>query len=138
MRKLADVISDKEILMLPATATVREACCSMRDHHVGAVMVVNEKQQPVGIFTGRDAVYRILAENRSPAKTPLSKVMSPAPSCLTPDKYAIEALRLMRMGGFRHVPIIDNGKLVGIVSRADFAGIEVDRLEEEVALWEKI
>ena len=50
----------------------------------------------------------------------------------------IDALRLMRDGGFRHVPVVDNGTLVGVVSRGDFRGLEQDRLDEETGLWERI
>ena len=51
---------------------------------------------------------------------------------------AIEALRLMQDGRYRHVPIVEDGKAVGIVSRFDFSGLEVDRLDEETVLWERI
>ena len=73
-------------------------------------MVVDTHGKLSGIFTGRDAICRVLSENRSPEHTILSKVMTPAPCCLSPDKSAIEALRLMRMGGFRHVPVAEPGR----------------------------
>jgi CBS domain-containing protein len=92
----------------------------------------------LGIFTGRDAVHRVLAEGRSPARTKLAKVMTPDPDTMPPGRTAIEALRLMEDGRYRHVPIIDDGKVVGIVSRFDFNGIELDRLDEETGLWERI
>jgi CBS domain-containing protein len=138
MRKLSEIVQGRHPLTMPPDATVRDACCRMRDQRAGAVMVVDAHGKLKGIFTGRDAVCRVLAENRSPERTVLSKVMTPAPCCLSPDRSAIEALRLMRMGGFRHVPVAEAGKIVGIVSRADFVGVEVDRLDEEEALWEKL
>jgi CBS-domain-containing membrane protein len=55
---------------------------------------------------------------------------------MTPEKSAIEALRLMWDGGFRHIPVVDCGRLVGVVSRGDFKGTERDRLDEERDLWE--
>jgi hypothetical protein len=51
---------------------------------------------------------------------------------------AIEVLRLMEDGRYRHMPIVENGKVVGIVSRYDFSGLELDRLDEETGLWERI
>ena len=48
------------------------------------------------------------------------------------------ALRLMQDGGFRHVPIVDEGKVVGVVSKGDFRGVEQDRLDEESGIWERI
>jgi CBS domain-containing protein len=90
----------------------------------------------VGIFTGRDAVGRVVAAGRNGETTTLADVMTPNPETLTPEKTAIEALRLMWDGGFRHVPIVDRGKVLGVVSRGDFQASERDRLEEERAFWE--
>jgi CBS domain-containing protein len=64
--------------------------------------------------------------------------MTQDPDTMPPDKTSIEALRLMEDGRYRHVPILDDGKAVGIVSRFDFSGIELDRLDEETSLSERI
>jgi CBS domain-containing protein len=64
--------------------------------------------------------------------------MTPEPDTMPPGKMAIDALRLMEDGRYRHLPIVDDGKVVGIVSRFDFSGIELDRLDEETGLWERI
>jgi len=110
----------------------------MRDRRVGAVLVGEGDQRLLGIFTGRDAVHRVLAEGKSAARTKLALVMTRDPDTMPPGKSAIEALRLMEYGRYRHVPIVDDGKVVGIVSRFDFSGIELDRLDEETGLWERI
>ena len=105
---------------------------------VGAVLVTGDDRRLVGIFTGWDAVHRVLAEGRSAARTALSEVMTRNPTTMPPGKTAIEALRLMEDGRYRHVPMVDDGKVVGIVSRFDFSGLEVDRLDGETVLWERI
>ena len=64
--------------------------------------------------------------------------MTPDPETMTPDHNAIEALRLMQDARCRHLPIVHEGKVVGIVSRGDFRGLELDRLDEETGLWERI
>jgi CBS domain-containing protein len=110
----------------------------MRDRRVGAVLVTEGDRRLVGIFTGRDAVHRVLAEGKSAARTKLAEVMTRDPSTMPPGKAAIEALRLMEDGRYRHLPIVDKGKAVGIVSRFDFSGMELDRLDEETGLWERI
>jgi CBS domain-containing protein len=92
----------------------------------------------VGIFTGRDAISRVLAEGKDPAATTLAEVMTPGPDTMTPRHTAIEALRLMQDARCRHLPIVDEGRVVGIVSRGDFRGIEQDRLDAETGLWERI
>ena len=109
----------------------------MWERRVGAVLVTDSRRFLTGIFTGRDAV-RTLAEGRSAASTPLALVMTPEPQTIGPKATAIDALRAMNDGGFRHMPIVDDGHIVGIVSRGDFQGLELDRLEEETSLWEKI
>lgn len=110
----------------------------MRERRVGAVLVTEADRRLVGIFTGRDAVHRVLAEGKSAADTTLEEVMTREPDTISPGKVAIEALRLMEDCRCRHLPIIDDGKVVGIVSRFDFTGIELDRLDEEIGLWERI
>jgi CBS domain-containing protein len=110
----------------------------MRDRRVGAVLVTEGDRRLLGIFTGRDAVHRVLAEGRSAARAILADVMTPNPDTMASGKVAIDALRLMEDGRYRHLPIVDDGKVVGIVSRFDFSGIELDRLDEETGLWERI
>lgn len=138
-RKLMpDIIHDQDPVALPATATVTEACCRMRERRVGAVLVTDAEGKLLGIFTGRDAVCRMLAEGRDPRATTLAEVMTREPATMAPGTTAIEALRLMQDGGFRHIPIVDGGRVVGIVSRTDFRGLEQARLDEETGLWERI
>jgi len=138
MRKMSDIVKNQVPVTLPPDATVRDACQRMRDRRVGAVLVTEADQRLLGIFTGRDAVHRVLAEGMSAARTKLAAVMTRDPDTMPPGKSAIEALRLMEYGRYRHVPIVNDGKVVGSVSRFDFSGIELDRLDEETGLWERI
>src|SRR6516164_3906485 len=138
MRKMSDIVRNQDPVTLPPSATVTEACQRMRDRRVGAVLVTDGDRRLVGIFTGRDAVHRVLAAGKSAARTELSAVMTRNPTTMPPGKTAIEALRLMEDGRYRHVPIVDQGRVVGIVSRFDFSGLELDRLDEETGLWERI
>jgi CBS domain-containing protein len=110
----------------------------MRDRQVGAVLVTEGDARLVGIFTGRDAVSRVVAAGKDPTATTLGDVMTYNPDTMTPAHSAIEALRLMQDARCRHLPIVDNGRVVGIVSRGDFRGQEQDRLDEETGLWERI
>ena len=138
MRKMSDIVKNQVPVTLPPDATVRDACQRMRDRRVGAVLVTEADQRLLGIFTGRDAVHRVLAEGKSAVRTKLATVMTRDPDTMPPGKSAIEALRLMEYGRYRHVPIVNDGKVVGSVSRFDFSGIELDRLDEETGLWERI
>ena len=138
MRKMSDIVRNQDPVTLRPDATVREACQCMRDRRVGAIQETEADQRLLGIFTGRDAVHRVLADGKSAATTKLDEVMTRDPTTIPPGKTAIEALRLMQDGRYRHVPIVDGDKVVGIVSRYDFSGIELDRLDEETGLWERI
>jgi CBS domain-containing protein len=137
-RPMQDVIVRRKPVTLPPEATVQRACQEMRAHRIGAVLVTDPGGRLLGIFTGRDAICRMLAEGRDPTATRLAEVMTARPECLGPQVTAIEALRLMRDGGFRHVPVLDGGRLVGVVSRGDFLGQEHTRLEDEAQLWERL
>ena len=138
MRKMADMVRNQDPVTLPPDATVKDACQRMRDRRIGAVLIIEADRRLVGIFTGRDAVHRVLAEGKNAARTILAEVMTRDPDTMPPGHRAIEALRLMEAGRFRHLPIVDDGKVVGIVSRFDFSGVELDRLDEETGLWERI
>jgi len=137
-RHLLDIIHDQRPLTLPATATVKEACRHMRGRGVGATLVTEGDGRIVGVFTGRDAVGRVLAEGKSAARTHLADVMTPNPTTIGPGQTAIEALRLMQDSGVRHLPVTEKGRVVGIVSRGDFRGLEHARLDHETGLWERI
>lgn len=136
MRKLSDMIFKQHPITLRPSDTVMAACEHMRDARTGSILVTDDHGKLVGIFTGRDAVCRVLASGRSPERTRLSDVMTPQPETLTPNKTAIDALRLMWDGGFRHIPIVEHGRLHGVVSRGDFKSEEGNRLEEEREFWE--
>ena len=136
MRRLSDIIFNQNPLTLPSDATVQQACERMRERRAGSVLVIDEAGHLAGIFTGRDAVCRVLAAGKSASKTKLNDVMTATPDTMSPDQTAIDALRLMWDGGYRHLPVIKEGKILGVVSRGDFKGVEQDRLDEERYVWE--
>lgn len=136
-RKLADVIKDQRLLALTRRATVQEACQRMWDNRAGSVLVVDDQQCLIGIFTGRDAV-RTLAEGKDPGQTILAHAMTPDPVTIAPHCHAVDALRQMSNRGFRHLPVVEGGKIWGVVSRGDFKGMEIDLLDEDDHLSECI
>lgn len=135
-RRMTEICRSRAPVTLPPTATVRQAARLMRDRKIGAILVTDEAGGLLGIFTGRDAVGRVLAEGRSAARTTLRDVMTPSPATLHAGASAIDALHLMQDGGFRHVPVMNEGRLSGIASFADFRGVEHARLDEETGYWE--
>ncbi len=136
-REMAEIIRNQKPLTLTGATTVQEACRRMYGRKIGAVLVTDGNGALVGIFTGRDAV-RLLARGRDPTQTVLKDVMTRRPATMKPRATAIEALRLMRDGGFRHVPVVEEGVVLGVVSRGDFRGLEHDRMDAETGLWERM
>jgi CBS domain-containing protein len=118
-RALGDIVEEQTPVTLPETATVQTACRIMRDKQIGAILVIGEHGRLTGLFTGRDAVCRLLAEGIDPATTPLGAVMTLEPDSLRPNDRASDALRMMNEGGFRHLPIVEGTRLIGIVSGGD-------------------
>ncbi|WP_237215673.1 CBS domain-containing protein [Falsiroseomonas oryziterrae] len=137
-RHLDDMVHHRDPVTMPPDATVQEACRKMRTHRIGCVLVTDAQDRLLGIFTGRDAVCRIGAECHDPARTRLSEVMTAHPQTLPPQASALDALRLMQDGGFRHVPLVRDGVAVGVVSRGDFRAMEHARLNEENGYWETL
>ena len=111
-RKLAYIIKDQKPLVLAAHETVLHACRCMREHHAGSVLVIDDERRLSGIFTGRDAV-RTLAKGMDAGMTTLAQAMTPSPVTITPESRAIDALRTMSNGGFRHLPVVENGRIWG-------------------------
>jgi CBS domain-containing protein len=138
MRKLRHVIFEQHPVVLNRSATIIEACREMQRTSAGSVVVVDDDGRLVGIFTARDAVWRVLAVGRDAATTNLGDAMTPNPTTLSPDQTAIDALRLMWDGGFRHVPIVKDGRILGVVSRGDFLGVELQHHDLERDFWEHL
>lgn len=137
-RVIADIIAGQMLLVLAGGTTVRQACEAMWKRKSGSVLVVDKKDRLSGIFTGRDAV-RVLGRAKYPAGMQLAKAMTPRPVTIKPERLAIDALRAMSDGGFRHLPVVsEDGAILGAVSRSDFTGCEIDRLDEEEHLHECI
>ena len=126
--KVRDVM-DGQLLTMPRDACVDQAVKMMARDRIGAVMVVDNGRLS-GIFTERDAVFRVMAADRDAKTTRLAEVMTADPKTVDPDKSFGYAMLLMFENGFRHVPVIDNDRLIGIVSARN--ALDPD-LEEFVA-----
>ena len=136
-RPIREIIANQRILTSPAKTTVSEAAQLMKQSKVGAVMVV-EDGRLVGVFTERDALFRVIAEGRDAQTTRLAEVMTPNPQTINPDKPFGHALHLMYEGGFRHVPVVEAGQPIGMVSARDALGPELEEFVSELRRREHI
>jgi len=135
---MGDIVKRQNPVTLPDTATVQSACRMMRDQRVGAILVTGTDGRLSGLFTGRDAVGRVVAEALDPERTLLRAVMTVEPDTLRPSGRAIDALRMMQVGGYRHLPVVDGTRIVGVVSRGDFTCPERTRMDEETGFCELV
>lgn len=138
MRKFSPVTLQHHPIAMDETASVTEACERMRAGRAGSVLVTGAEGRLVGIFTGRDAVCRVLAQRRDPSNTHLAEVMTRDPKTMCPGQTTYEALRIMADYGFRHVPLVKDGEIVGLVSRGDFRNLEPNSDSAECELWERL
>lgn len=136
-RLVRDVIKGQTILTMPPDTKVRAAAERMRERGVGSAMVV-EDGRLAGIFTERDGLFRVLAAGLDPDATPISAVMTADVTTVPGSTPLLHALHVMHEGGFRHVPVVEDGHPVGMVSIRDALGEELDRFHDEVARKEAI
>jgi len=129
-QRIRSVMEPHKLLTAPPDTTVSKAAELMAKRNVGAVMVV-DNQQLVGIFTERDAVFRVIARGRDSKTTLLAEVMTTAPKTIDPDKTFGYALLMMFENGFRHVPVIEDGKPIGIVSSRNALDPELEEFVSE-------
>ena len=126
-----DIVNQQKIELLSASTTVRVAARNMADRHIGAILV-GQGRRLQGIFTERDVLTRVVARGLDPDTTTLATVMTPDPDTVGPDDLALEVLERLRASGYRHLPVVDHGKVVGIVSIRDLYAAAKRELEEDL------
>ena len=128
--RVKSVMERGKRLVAPPETTVAKAAKLMAKKNVGAVMVVEGKRL-VGIFTERDAVFRVIAAGRDPATTTVGEVMTPDPVTVEPAEIFGRVLLAMHEKGFRHMPVVENGEPVGIVSSRSALDPEMEEFTAE-------
>lgn len=118
IRSVRSVVASQTPLVAPKSTTVLEAAHLMKQHGKGALLVV-EGSKLIGIFSERDALFRVIAAGRDPGTTTLAEVMTPQPQTIHPDEPFLNAMRIMHRGGFRHLPVAEHGRPLGMVSARD-------------------
>lgn len=115
-----DVIHNQHFVTLGPKQTVREAVRVLAERNIGAIMIT-EGARLVGILSERDVIKRVLQPGRD-LDTPIEAVMTPNPDTLPPSATIRDAMGLMVEHDYRHVPVLDGQKIVGIVSARDIYG----------------
>jgi CBS domain-containing protein len=123
-KKIRDLMTTN-VVKIQGSASVSEAARHMRDSHIGAV-VLEENGRVVGLLTDRDVAVRAVAEGRDPKSTRVADVATRDVVTLSPEDGSDRAIQIMRERGVRRVPVVENDRVVGIISLGDLA-IERDR-----------
>ena len=123
-----DILTRKggHVVVVRPEETVLEAAHKMNAVRIGSVVVFEPDRGVTGIFTERDVLRRVVGECRSPAETPVSQVMSTPVTCCKPETTLEECKEVMTSKRLRHLPVVSDGALVGIISTGDLLVGEVE------------
>lgn len=131
--QIRDILRRKgeDVYSVGPLATVIDAVNTMNDHQVGSVLVC-EGGYPVGVFSERDVLVRVVAAHRDPRQTLVRDVMTTRLYTASPDDTLLEVMRLMTDRRCRHVPVMDGEQLIGVVSIGDLTKATHNNLRQEV------
>lgn len=132
-----EVMDRKDALSLSPETSVSKAAEMMAEQQIGAAMVVDQERL-VGIFTERDALFRVIARGLDARTTRLAEVMTAEPRTVGPGTSYGYALVMMQENGFRHTPVVENGKPIGIVSSRNAMDPELEEFVSEANRREHI
>ena len=118
-RTVIQVMSRKPLVRVGPDASVHEAACVMTKAICGSVLVMEPPDRLLGILTERDLMTRVVARALDPARTKVRDVMTHKPICIAPDLPVSDAVVIMLEKGFRHLPVLRDGRILGVFSARD-------------------
>jgi CBS domain-containing protein len=131
-RLIPDLIHDQPFSRASSKQTVREAARTMSERNIGAILVI-ENGRLIGIFSERDLMKRVVAPGLDPDTTTLADVMTRDPDTLSPDADIRDAMRLMVQHDYRHVPIVEGNRVLGIIAARDIFNSAVKGMQSGVS-----
>ena len=135
MPSVMDILADKgsDVYTISPLATVLEATHAMNDQKIGALVVKDSGGRVMGIFTERDVLRRVIAEEKSPKSVRVGEVMTRDVVCCPPETDIDEASGIMRDRKVRHLPVCDgDGSLLGLVSIGDLNAYHASSQEAQI------
>ncbi|MDA8169363.1 MAG: CBS domain-containing protein [Nitrospiraceae bacterium] len=126
----------KDIATVSPNATLREAAIKMKEKKIGSILVAEEGWKLKGILTDRDIAIALAAEGKDPQTTMVHDIMVQAPITIEADADLDSALRIMNRASVRRLPVLENGRLVGVISSADLACAVKEELNQFIGLEE--
>ena len=132
LRIIPDIVNDQKLSVLSKQNTAREAAKQMAENDIAAIVVTDDGGKLLGIVTERDLTRRVIAGNRDADKVTVGEIMTGNPDTLAPRDSALDALELMRTRKYRHLPVVDDGSVVGMVSIRDLYAAVKTALEKDI------
>jgi len=133
MRNVQQILDQKgsRIISAAPTASVREVIGLMAEHNVSAVLIMKGNEL-VGISTERDYARKVMLLGRNSADTPISDIMTASVLCVTPGDTAQRCMSLMTEKKIRHLPVRENGEVIGMVSIGDLVKAVIEDQQQEI------
>ena len=131
MTKLRDIMVPGFVHAVQRGATVSDAVHTMTDRNVGIVAVL-EGDRLVGLVSERDVVRRVVATGGDPASTHVDEIMTTSIVYAGPDELFQDAVQLMDAANIRHLPVVENGALLSMISVRDLLRVELHARREEI------
>ena len=125
-----------EIFSLAPTDSVLRAIEIMATRHVGALLVMGQDRL-LGIISERDYARKVILKNRSSHDTPVGDIMTPNPVTVPPDATVHHCMEVMTEGRFRHLPVVDKGRVVGILSIGDLVKAVIEDQSQKIEQLER-
>ncbi len=133
MTTILELLRGRDVLIIQDDLLVAEAVRFMVERNIGAVPVLHHRDL-VGIFSERDVMNRVVMRGVDPNTTPVSEVMSTDPLTVRPEETIHDCMVLMKKHGFRHLPVCEDGRLIGFLSLRDLLLHQVDEQDIEVRM----
>ena len=131
---IAAILQDKgcEVLTIAADATVREAVALLAERRIGALPVISGGEV-AGIMSERDVIYCLRSDGAEVLDWPVERIMTAPAITVERDQQVMSALSLMTRRRIRHLPVVEGGRIIGIVSIGDLVKYRMDKIEQEAA-----
>ena len=113
------------------TTTIEHAAKSLSDHRIGALVVTGAEGRTIGIISERDIVRAVSEKGRAVLDMPVSEVMTREVMTCTRGDKVVDLMQRMTEGRFRHIPVLEDGRLVGLVSIGDVVKSRIEEMEQE-------
>ena len=123
-------VMNKNVKTVRPEDTVKESAKIMNESHIGALVVVSGTGEVVGILTERDILTDVVATGKNADEVKVSEIMTPNIVTITPDKTLEEAADIMTENNIKKLPVVDQGRLIGIVTATDLIAYEKDLIEK--------